>query len=305
MPLPARDTARLLCPLATPLAGDGRIDHGRLARHALRLLEDGLDGVVLFGTTGQGQAFSAAERRAALEALLAAGVAPGQVMVASAAAAFEDSVALTRHALELGCADVLVLPFFMFRPAPPEGVVRFYAELATRAGSPGLRLHLYHLPAISGIAVTEEIVEAVQRELGGALVGYKDSSGDLAHTRALLARFPDLAIRVGSETDLATAVAEGAAGGICGLANLAPRLLRRLIEAPTEEDGQRIAAFGAACDALPFVPAVHALLARLDDAPSWRACRLPLLPPDEAAEDLLAEQALELCDATPLSGTAS
>lgn len=288
--------ATLYCPLATPLTADGGIDRPLLAAHAGRLLEAGLDGVAPFGTTGQGQSFSVAERQQALEALLEAGIAPERIMVATAAAAFPDTVALTRHALGLACRDVLVLPFFMFRPAPAEAVVRFYAELAEKAGSPALRLHLYHLPAISGVAVTPETVEGVRRALGPLLVGYKDSSGDLAHTRALLARFPWLAVHAGAETDLAPAVAAGAAGGICGLANIAPGLLRRLASAPGEDDRAAIAELAAAFDGLPFVPAIHALLARLDGNEAWQRCRPPLLPLTDAEAALPVQRALPLCD---------
>ncbi|MGX2042061.1 dihydrodipicolinate synthase family protein [Methylocaldum sp. MU1018] len=69
-PLPIRG---LWCAALTPLGRDGDVDRAKLAAHARALLANGVDGVVPFGTTGEGPSFSVAERRGGLDALLAAG----------------------------------------------------------------------------------------------------------------------------------------------------------------------------------------------------------------------------------------
>ena len=66
--------------LLIPLTADARVDSARAIAHAKRMLAAGCDGVTLFGTTGEGPAFSVAERKALLEALLASGV-QGDVQV--------------------------------------------------------------------------------------------------------------------------------------------------------------------------------------------------------------------------------
>ena len=63
----------------TPLTAEGTVDHARLAGHALGLFKKGIDGVVLFGTTGEGTTFNVTERVATIEALLKAGVAASRI----------------------------------------------------------------------------------------------------------------------------------------------------------------------------------------------------------------------------------
>src|SRR5260370_7615254 len=63
----------------TPLTAEGGVDHAKLAGHALDLFKKGIDGVVLFGTTGEGTTFNVPERIATIEALLGAGGAPSRL----------------------------------------------------------------------------------------------------------------------------------------------------------------------------------------------------------------------------------
>src|SRR5260221_12397640 len=67
----------LWCALLTPLDASGGVDHDLLVAHARSLQRQGVDGVAPFGTTGEGQSFSVAERVAGVEALLTAGGSPG------------------------------------------------------------------------------------------------------------------------------------------------------------------------------------------------------------------------------------
>ena len=57
----------------------------------------GVDGIALFGTTGEGQSFSVAQRRSGLDALLAAGVPAKRIVVGTGCAALDDAIELTRH----------------------------------------------------------------------------------------------------------------------------------------------------------------------------------------------------------------
>src|SRR5690242_18881354 len=63
----------------SPLAADGTVDDQRLGAHAMRLFEKGVEGVVLFGTTGEGTSFAIPERLASVEALLKSGIATDRI----------------------------------------------------------------------------------------------------------------------------------------------------------------------------------------------------------------------------------
>src|SRR5258708_9168792 len=106
----------------TPLTVDGTVDHLKLAGHALHLFKRGIDGVVLFGTTGEGTSFSVTERIATVEALLKAGVTAARIGLGGGFPAVTDSVALARSALSLGLHHVLILPPYFDRNVTPAGI---------------------------------------------------------------------------------------------------------------------------------------------------------------------------------------
>ena len=108
--------------MATPLDAEGHVDHTLLARHGLWLLEQGCDGLVPFGTTGEGPSFSGAERIAAAEALLRAGVPAARIGLGTGCPAIPDTVAMTREALSLGMTHALILPPYFFRDADDQGI---------------------------------------------------------------------------------------------------------------------------------------------------------------------------------------
>src|SRR5271167_4019503 len=87
---------------ATPLDATGQVDTALLGNHARSLFSQGCDGVVLFGTTGEGSSFAAAERIAVVRALLDQGIAPARIGLGVGFPAIHDAVGLCRDALALG-----------------------------------------------------------------------------------------------------------------------------------------------------------------------------------------------------------
>ena len=114
----------------------------------------------------------------------------------------------------------------------------------------------------------------------------KDSECNLDHTRRLLSRFPELAILVGFEPHLPAALAAGGAGTICGIANLFPRLMRRLhdnaLASSHDDDLKRVESFIAALERYPLFAAFKALQAELTGDAGWAALRPPLVALDGA-----------------------
>src|SRR3954454_25417246 len=86
---------------ATPLATDGSVDSAKLVAHAKQLFGKGVDGVVLFGTTGEGTSFNAAERVATIEAVLKAGVAPDRIGIGGGFPALSGKNSLRRAVVRL------------------------------------------------------------------------------------------------------------------------------------------------------------------------------------------------------------
>ena len=287
----------LWCAMLTPLDRDGSVDHARFARHARWLLAQEVDGVVPFGTTGEGQSFSMAERAAGLSALQAAGIPADRMVAATGCAALAETVALTRQGVQSGCAGCLVLPPFFFKDVPEEGLFAWYARVIEAVADPRLRLFLYHIPQVTGVPVPVDLVARLAAAFPGIIAGVKDSAGNWAHTSALLERVPQLAILVGHEPHLPRLLRAGGAGTICGVANIYPALVRALLSPDvTAADEERIATLIEIAFRQPFLPAFKAIVAARTRDPAW----LTVCPPQVALDESARRSFLAALDATGL-----
>ncbi len=272
----------LWAPVLTPLGDDGAIDVRRLRDHARRVREEGCDGVVLFGTTGEAPSFSAGERQAALEALLAADFPPGRVIVGTGCAALTDTLALTEHARACGVLAVLVLPPFYYKNPPRAGLARGF-DLVFRALAGGTTHGLlYNFPRLAGIAIEPDLARELAGRHGALVAGAKDSSGDLDSTRGFCRALADGAVFPGTEAILVEALDAGAAGLISATANLNATGLRAALDAWRDGDRGRAArlqaeavAFRAPFERAGMIPALKAALAEKLGDEGWRRVRPP------------------------------
>jgi 4-hydroxy-tetrahydrodipicolinate synthase len=279
----------LWCAMLTPLDRNGNVDYVRFARHAHALLER-VDGVAPFGTTGEGQSFSLAERLAGADALLAAGVPAERMVAATGCAALPETITLTRHGVEAGCRACLVLPPFFWKDAADDGLFDWYARLIEGVNHPRLRVYLYHIPQVTGVPLSVDLVARLASAFPGVVAGVKDSAGDWNNTAALLARVPQLAIMVGHEPDLPKLMRAGGAGTICGVANVYPAVVRALLSpGVTAADEAHIATFLEIAFRQPLLPAFKAIVAERTGDPGWLGVRTPLRPLDDAQRSRLLQ----------------
>jgi 4-hydroxy-tetrahydrodipicolinate synthase len=261
----------------TPTDTAGAIDHPALARHAHRLLRAGCDGLVLFGSCGEGPSFSIAERLAAAEAVLRSGVGPARLALGTGCPAIADTVALTKGMLDLGITRTLLLPPYYFAGVSPEGIEDAYAAVLDGVADARLSACLYHIPQVCGVPVPASVVGRLRERYGATVSGVKDSSGDFAAFLAFRAAAPDVASLVGAEVLIGKAIAAGGQGTICGMANLVPALVRRLFRDPGAQ-----AAIEQACAPIDSIPTLKAALAAITREPIWRNVRPPLRATDAA-----------------------
>ena len=273
--------------LLTPLDANLDINIPAFAAHARRLLAAGCTGVTPFGTTGEGPSFSAAERIAALEGLVAGGVPAGRILVSTSCAALPDVVTLTRHAVQAGAMGVLLLPPFFLKGVPDSGVIDFYEQVIAKVANTQLRIVLYHIPQISGVALSHQVVQTLVQRHPQTIIGCKVSGGQrdvsLAFAKAFM---PQLQVWVGHEPDLQTLAAQGALGAVSGVGNVMPRLLQRLVakaDGPNAvrdqaRDQERVEAFikigGVGWG---MTAAFKGVMALLTNDPTWRHERAPLV----------------------------
>jgi len=265
---------------ATPLTADLHPDIALLTAHIAMLLGAGCDGVALFGTTGEGTEFSVEDRTQGLDGVIAAGVAPGRLIVSVGALAIPDIVRLAHHALDHQVDSLLLMPPCVYRGGVTEdGTFRFYATVIDRIARADMRLCLYHFPDICGVPLMPRVIRRLDEAYPGIITGVKDSGGDLDFTEALIRRFSHLSIYTGSEIHLPQALAAGARGTICGLGNAMPRLMRAMFDAPTAFDRRKLVPALTSGDFIlsrkPFPASVKTVLASVNQEPAWNR----VLPP--------------------------
>ena len=228
-------------PLLTPFDRQGHVDTGAFGAFAQWLTGRGVDGLVPFGSTGEGPSLSLRERLAVLASLPDA--VPGTSLIPAVTESSLDAVLEFVAAVnDLPATAIMVLPPYYFRPLAADDLRRFMEPVLAASRHPVL---LYHIP-VFGPPVP---VEAISALAGPSLWGVKDSSGDIANTKAVLTAGAN--VMVGSEARLVEAVGLGASGGICGLANLLPEhLVAAYAAAKAGDPGQGDAILAPALDFL-------------------------------------------------------
>jgi 4-hydroxy-tetrahydrodipicolinate synthase len=273
----------------TPLRDDLAIDRRAFAEHCRRLLGEGCDGLAIFGTTGEANSFSVAERVRAWEALVADGVPAASLLPGTGACALTDAVTLTREALAAGAPGVLALPPFYYKGDSDDGLFGFFAELIERVGDDRLRVFLYHIPPQAILGFSFALIGRLLDAYPGAIAGTKDSSGDAARIEAVCREFPQLRVFAGTEALLLDTLRWGGAGCISATVNVTAALSAEVFRDRSEEAQARLTARRRYLERFPAIPALKAIMrARTGDV-AWRRVRPPLVALDADRErELLA-----------------
>ena len=270
----------VLSPVVTPFGPDLAPDAERLARHCRWLLSQNC-GLAVFGTNSEANSLEAGEKTGLLDALIDAGLDAGRMMPGTGACAIPETVRLTVHAVELGCAGVLMLPPFYYKGVDDEGLFRAYSEVIQRVGDSRLRIYLYHFPKLSGVPITLTLIERLVNAYPDTVVGIKDSSGDWDNMQAILTRFPGFAMFSGTEALLLQAMQNGAAGCITATANINPAAIAALAadwKSPNAQAMQdRMNEIRFAMQEYPMIPSLKAAVAHYSGDPEWERLRPPLV----------------------------
>jgi dihydrodipicolinate synthase/N-acetylneuraminate lyase len=236
IPLPA-PLAGIFPPLVTPLRDRDTLDVAGFERLIEHELAGGVHGLFLLGTTGEGPGLSQKLRAEVVErgCRQVAGRVP--VLVGVTDTSFVESVRLAEFAGNVSAQAVVIAPPSYFVASQAE--VAGYVERFTNATS--LPTFLYHIPSLTKIGFeTETIRRLVQVP---EIAGLKDSGRDMQYlheVREIAAVRPDFSILIGPEELLGEAILLGAHGGICGGANMNPRLYVDLYQAAKAGDLARV-----------------------------------------------------------------
>ena len=128
----------VIAPVLTPFGEDGGPDAERFVAHCHWLMQEGCTALAPFGTTSQGNSLGLDERMELLEELADSDLDPSKLMPGTGSCSLADAIVLTRHAVDLGCGGVLMLPPFYYKAPNEDGLFRFFAEVIEGVGDDGL-----------------------------------------------------------------------------------------------------------------------------------------------------------------------
>jgi len=296
--MPSQPFAGVLVPVLTPFTPAGEPDAGRFVAFCRWLLDEGADGLAIFGTTSEANSMAASERMALLDRLIASGIPAAKLMPGTGACSITEATMLIKHAVGHGCGGVLMLPPFYYKGMTEQGVYDFIAAVIDRVGSAALKMYLYHIPPQTMIPFGVELVGRLIKAYPNTVVGLKDSSGDWNNTKALLDAYAGSGFGIfpGSEVFLLDGLRNGGVGCITASGNVNVPGIRKVYEnwmTPQADQLQAdITQVRMTIQKYPMVPALKRIVAHFHGDPDWAAVRPPmerLSDPQSAA--LLADLA--------------
>ena len=227
----------VITPLLTPFFGDGTVDYGSLDKLAHHVIEGGVSGLFILGTTGEGPCIKMEGRYEIVKRVVdfTAGQVP--VFISLTDTVFDNSVRLAKYAEELGADALVITPPPYFSSSQAE-LLSYFETLSSITELP---CYLYNIPSLTKVSIEPETV--LQASKLPRIVGIKDSSGDMTYfnkVRELMKGVDGFSFFMGPEELMAEAVLLGAQGGVNGGSNLFPHLYVSLYNAAAEGDQQRV-----------------------------------------------------------------
>jgi 4-hydroxy-tetrahydrodipicolinate synthase len=219
----------VLTAIVTPFRTDGTIDFDRFAELARYLVENGSDGIVVAGTTGESPTLTDDERlelfRVAVDTL------SGRATVVAGTGTYSTahSVHLTREAHELGVDAFLVVTPYYSKP-PPRGVVAHFRAIADVSDRP---IVVYNIPGRVVVNIEPEtIVELAEIPSVRAV---KQANDDLVQARRIVSE-TDLALYAGDDNLIFPFLELGGVGGVCVHTHVVGPQVKRMVRSFREDD---------------------------------------------------------------------
>ena len=277
----------VLTAMITPFDESGEVDYDKVWRLARYLVDNGSDGLVVTGTTGESPVLSADEKVAIYRAVVEAVGERATIVAGTGTYNTAESVELSIRAAEAGVDAVMAVTPYYSKP-DQEGLVRHFSMIADATELP---LLLYNIPGRSARLI--EIGTLARLSAHPNIVAVKDAVMDIDHTAQSRMALPDdFAIYSGQDSYTLSMMVVGASGVVSVASHLVGKQIKRMVRAAHDGDwaeAQRLN-FGLldvfyACFTEPSPMPVKAALGRL-----WESVgepRPPLVPAASATVDAI------------------
>ena len=231
----ARPTApfgEVLTAVLTPFDDNGSVDYATFWRLVKHLADNGSDGIVVAGTTGESPTLSHVEKVALFKAAVEAVGSRAKVIAGTGTNNTKVSIELTEQAAEAGCHGVMAVTPYYSKP-PQEGLYRHFVAIAEATDLPVL---LYNIPGRTARLI--EVDTLVRLAEHPKILAVKDAVDDLEWSGKAIAALPEgFAVYSGSDGMTKGLVALGGVGVVSVAAHLAGPQIKRLVTAVKDGEG--------------------------------------------------------------------
>lgn len=279
----------------TPLKADLSLDLDGLSGVLLFLAQRGCHGALLMGTTGEGPSFSIPERIQVYQTAAAVrkNLDSFRLLAGTGTPSLDDTILLTRTAFDLGFEAVVVLPPYYFRKASDDGLFTWFSHLIDKAVPPDGALFGYHIPPLSGMSFSLDLLSRLKDAYPRQFVGIKDSSGDAAWAGRLGETFgQELVVLNGNDRLFSLALQSNASGCLTAMANVLSPLHRIVWDSfqagkLDEITQDKLSQAREELDRYPpMPPLLKLLLSRLHGFPQWKV-KPPLVDFDASQAEIM------------------
>ncbi|MHB0885050.1 MAG: 4-hydroxy-tetrahydrodipicolinate synthase [Bacillota bacterium] len=220
------DLGRVLTAMVTPFDSRLEIDYGKARQLAEKLVNEGSDGVVVAGTTGESPALSKDEKVRLFETVIEAVGDRAVVVAGTGTNSTSDSIAMTKAAAAAGAkAAMLVGPYY--NKPPQEGLYQHFAAVARSTELPIL---LYNVPGRTSVNVLPETVARLAKVPN--IIAIKEASGSLDQVAEVVRTTPpEFQVLSGDDSLTLPVMAVGGRGIISVASHVVGLPIRRMVEA--------------------------------------------------------------------------
>ena len=232
-----RPLSGIIPPLVTPLKDNETLDVESLENLIEHLINGGVHGLFILGTTGEEQSLSYHLRQQMI--IESARINHGRLplLVCITDTSIVESIKLAKVAAECGADGVVSAPPYYFATGQPE-LAQFYEELVPQLPLP---VYLYNMPSHVKVSFAPDTVARIAKN--PQVVGFKDSSANAVYFQSVMYKMQhrqDFAMLVGPEEITGECVLLGGHGGINGGANMFPELYVGMYNAAKAGDLKRV-----------------------------------------------------------------
>lgn len=228
----------IIPPLVTPFNKDGSVDEKALRAVIRYVLEGGVHGVFIAGSTGEAYALEEKERLRAFEVALDEVNGRVPVFAGTAQITTEGTIRLTKAAESLGVDAVSIVTPFFITPNDEELYTHYYS-IATSTRLPVI---LYNNPDRTRVTISVSVIKRLS-ELEN-VCGIKDSSGDMTYVAEIIRNTdPEFSFFCGKDTIIYSTLVTGGKGAVPASGNVAPALIVNLYNAVKRGDLSAARAF--------------------------------------------------------------